>query len=133
MPKTQNELRLRLAVERLLSGAATRTDGRLTLNNLAKEAELSRATVYRATALCEEFLSHSQQKREDHERVLGYAERLRELKQELAQTVRGKNQIIQALQHTVEILAQQVQALTLENAELQTATQQPRDNITPFP
>lgn len=120
-------------MERLLSGQATQTDGRPTLNNLAKEAELSRATVYRATALREEFLSRSQEKVENPERVLGYAERLRELKQELAQTVRGKNQIIQALQHTVEILAQQVQALTLENAKLQAATQQPRNNITPFP
>ncbi|HEU5198752.1 MAG TPA: hypothetical protein VFU32_03900 [Ktedonobacterales bacterium] len=120
-------------MERLLSGTATQTDGRLTIDNLAKEAGVSRATAHRAKALCEEFLSCSQQKREDPELVLGCAERVRELEQQLKQTVRTKNQTIHALQQTVDILAQQIQALTLENEELQAAVSKSLNNITPFP
>jgi len=94
---------------------------------------VSRATVYRATALCVEFHNRSQQVQDSPERVSGYEERLRELEQHLARTVLEKNQIIQDVRRTVEILAQQVQALTLENEELHTALRRTQGNITQFP
>lgn len=45
------EKKLRNAMERLLSGQPTRTDGRLTKTNLHIEAGISRATMNRATAV----------------------------------------------------------------------------------
>lgn len=45
------EKKLRDAMERLLAGKAKRTDGRLTKANLHTEADVSRATMNRATAV----------------------------------------------------------------------------------
>ena len=42
-------------MERLLAGAPLRTDGRLIKENLYREAEVSRATMNRATAVLEEW------------------------------------------------------------------------------
>ncbi|WP_421076865.1 hypothetical protein [Microbacterium sp. IO18] len=50
-----SERRLREAMERLLAGAPLRTDGRLIKENLYREAEVSRATMNRATAVLEEW------------------------------------------------------------------------------
>lgn len=46
---------LRGALTRLVSGKATRTDGRLTVANLAREAGVSRATANRAPAILAEL------------------------------------------------------------------------------
>lgn len=46
---------LRTAMHRLLTGAAHRTDGRLTKQNLWKEAGVSRATMNRAHAILAEW------------------------------------------------------------------------------
>jgi hypothetical protein len=48
---TATEKKLRDAMQRLLSGTAQRTDGRLIKNNLYIEAGVSRATMNRATAV----------------------------------------------------------------------------------
>lgn len=47
----QTEQKLRDAMQRLLTGKAKRTDGRLTKTNLYIEAGVSRATMNRATAV----------------------------------------------------------------------------------
>ena len=49
------ELNLRNAMERLLSGQPTRTDGRLTKANLHIEAGVSRATMNRAAAVMKDW------------------------------------------------------------------------------
>jgi septal ring factor EnvC (AmiA/AmiB activator) len=49
------ESKLRNAMERLLSGQPTRTDGRLTKANLHIEAGVSRATMNRATAVMKDW------------------------------------------------------------------------------
>lgn len=49
------EAKLRNAMERLLTGTAINSDGRLTKSNLAKEAGVSRATMHRANALLVEW------------------------------------------------------------------------------
>lgn len=45
----QNRLKIRRAVQRFANGTTTKTDGSWTAINLAKEAELGRATIYRET------------------------------------------------------------------------------------
>ncbi|SDN38069.1 hypothetical protein [Ensifer sp. YR511] len=46
---------LRAALTRLVCGNATRTNGRLTVTNLAREANVSRATANRAPAIVAEL------------------------------------------------------------------------------
>jgi hypothetical protein len=52
---TSTEQALRGALTRLVSGNASRTDGRLTVANLAREAGVSRATANRAPAILAEL------------------------------------------------------------------------------
>ncbi|WP_328619073.1 MULTISPECIES: hypothetical protein [unclassified Streptomyces] len=52
---TKTEQALRDAMERLLSGQSQHTDGKLTKNNLCREAEVSRATMNRATEILTEW------------------------------------------------------------------------------
>lgn len=52
---TSTEQALRGALTRIVSGNATRTDGRLTVANLAREAGVSRATANRAPAILAEL------------------------------------------------------------------------------
>lgn len=47
----QTEIALRAALARLAEGQPTRTDGRLSAANLAREAGVARATVHRAAAI----------------------------------------------------------------------------------
>ncbi|MER7669780.1 hypothetical protein ABTY61_15090 [Kitasatospora sp. NPDC096128] len=55
-PKTAAALRA--AMTRLLEGRPQRTDGRLTKENLYKEAQVSRATMNRAKAILSEWDAH---------------------------------------------------------------------------
>lgn len=49
---------LRTAMQRLLEGKPRRTDGRWTKENLWKEAQVSRATINRATAILTQWDDH---------------------------------------------------------------------------
>jgi hypothetical protein len=51
----QTEIALRAALVRLVEGRPTRTDGRLSAANLAREAGVARATVHRATTILAEL------------------------------------------------------------------------------
>lgn len=53
--KTNAEVKLRAAMERLLTGTSERTDGRLIKENLYREAGVSRATMNRTPAVLEEW------------------------------------------------------------------------------
>jgi len=52
---TSTEQALRKALTRLVSGDASRSDGRLTVASLAREAGVSRATANRAPAILDEL------------------------------------------------------------------------------
>jgi hypothetical protein len=51
----QSEMALRAALARLVEGRPARTDGRLSIANLALEAGLARATAHRASAIIAEL------------------------------------------------------------------------------
>ena len=53
--RSDSEFKLRAAMERLLSGTAEHTDGRLIKENLYREAGVSRATMNRARPLLAEW------------------------------------------------------------------------------
>ncbi len=127
------ERKLRDAMDRLCNGTSQRTNGQLTVSNLAKEAGVSRATANRAEAVLAEFHNRIIAFQETPEKLPGLRDQNRELERRLAQVTAEKNQIIADLQATVALLAQQVQALTLENERLRTNVAKSAGNVTELP
>jgi hypothetical protein len=124
------ERKLRDAMERMCSGTSRYTDGQLTVSNLAKEAGVSRATANRAEAVLVEFHNRITTLQETPEKLPGLRDQNRELERRLAQVTIEKNQVIAGLQATVNLLAQQVQALTLENEQLRLSATRSASNVT---
>jgi hypothetical protein len=120
-------------MDRLCNGTSLRTDGQLTIRNLAKEAGVSRATANRAEAVLIEFHNRTITLQETPEKLPGLRDQNRELERRLAQVITEKNQIIAGLQATVTLLAQQIQALTLENERLRTSTVRSIDKVMELP
>ena len=97
---------------RLLDGRPERTDGALTVSNLAREAGVSRATANRAVDLLAEFRAAEARHRRSSPQAL--KDRVRSLEAEL-RAVRGAEMAeLRALTRT---LAQHIQVLTLQVAE----------------
>src|SRR6266568_6351617 len=127
------ERKLRVAMDHLCNGTSQSTNGQLTVSNLAKEAGVSRATANRAEAVLAEFHNRIIAFQETPEKLPGLRDQNRELERRLAQVTAEKNQIIADLQATVALLAQQVQALTLENERLRTSAARAVGNVTELP
>jgi DeoR/GlpR family transcriptional regulator of sugar metabolism len=127
------EQKLRAAMDRLCNGTSQRTNGQLTVSNLAKEAGVSRATANRAEVVLIEFHNRVIALQETPEKLPGLRDQNRELERRLAQMTTEKNQIIADFQTTVTLLAQQIQALTLENERLRTSMVRSVDNVTELP
>jgi ABC-type phosphate transport system auxiliary subunit len=127
------ERKLREAMDRLCDGTSQHTDGRLTVSNLAKEAGVSRAAANRAEAVLTEFHNRMIALQETPEKLPGLRDQNRELERRLAQVTSVKNQIISGLQATVTLLAQQIQALTLENERLHANVERSAENVTELP
>ncbi|MER9669537.1 hypothetical protein [Mesorhizobium sp. M0203] len=99
-------------MKRLLAGRPERTDGALTIANLAREAGVSRATANRAGDLLAEFRAAEARHRRSSPQAL--KERIRALEAEL-RAVRGAE--IADLRALARMLAQHIQVLTLQVAE----------------
>lgn len=121
-----SERKLRDAMERLLAGAAVRTDGRVIKENLYREAGVSRATMNRATAVMDEWAR----------RVDGTQPRDREvesLKQSLAERavqIKQLRERVSSLEAQLTIAATAVAELHVENQLLR--GDDPSRNITPM-
>ena len=111
--KTKTDTALRAAMTRLLAGQPLRTDGRLTVSNLAREAGVGRASANRATGILNEFRVAIA--RQQHRRFgpAGSRARIRDLEAELA-TQRARHfEEDKALRATTHRMAQHIQALAL--------------------
>jgi uncharacterized protein (DUF3084 family) len=117
----------------LCNGTSQRTNGQLTVSNLAKEAGVSRATANRAEAVLAEFHNRTIALAETPEKLPGLRDQNRELEHRLAQVTAEKNQLIADLQATVTLLAQQIQALTLENERLRMSVARSVGKVTELP
>lgn len=121
-----SERKLRDAMERLLAGAAVRTDGRVIKENLYREAGVSRATMNRATAVMDEWAR----------RVDGTQPRDREvesLKQSLAERavqIKQLRERVSSLEAQLTIAATAVAELHVENQLLR--GDDPSRNVTPM-
>ncbi|WP_261563305.1 hypothetical protein [Frankia tisae] len=106
------------AMRRLLDGQPQRTDGALTVANLAREASISRATANRATEILARFRGHTSTQAGQADVPATMRERIRQLETEVRELRSRERQEIADLRATVHTLAQHVQALTLENEAL---------------
>src|SRR6266516_6251906 len=104
------ERKLRVAMDRLCNGTSQRTNGQLTVSNLAKEAGVSRATANRAEAVLAEFHNRTIALAETPEKLPGLRDQNSELIRRLAQITSEENKNIAELQATVTLLAQQIGA-----------------------
>ncbi|MEU9286231.1 hypothetical protein AB0D57_16290 [Streptomyces sp. NPDC048275] len=105
---------LRAAMERLLAGRPSRTDGRLTKENLYREADVSRATMNRAHNILAEW---DRRTAATDARTPGEARRddeLRELRSKLKATKRERTQLQGRLDASATVIA----ALHHDNAAL---------------
>jgi hypothetical protein len=108
------------AMQRLLEGRPSRTDGALTIANLAREAGVSRATANRATDIIDRFRTRLDVTA-DEDLPATLRDRIKTLTPQIAEIKQREHQEIADLRATVSTLAQHVQALTLENQALRTA------------
>lgn len=114
---TKTKAALFAARDRLLAGKATKSDGRLTIANLAAEAGVSRATVYRAPNLARSFQATATSR--NRRSQAKPARRIAALEAELAAAHAREAEELRDLRALNNILAQQVQALTLKTIEQQ--------------
>lgn len=116
------EQALRSALGRLASGTAQRCDGELTVSNLAREAGVSRATANRAAEVVAELHRRRSappvEGAEGNQRAETLRERIRHLEAELASAKRSVRAEDGELRRRTALLAQQVQALSLDNHRL---------------
>jgi hypothetical protein len=108
---------LRQAARRLLDGTSLRTDGALTVQNLAREAGVARATAYRSPVLGEfrDAIAYHDARQPG---IAPLRHQIRELNAELAEARRCHAQEAGELRADRNQLLQLVQLLTLERDNL---------------
>ncbi|MEW2522811.1 hypothetical protein [Actinacidiphila alni] len=107
------EQALRAAMDRLLAGSPLYTDGKLTKNNLWREAGISRATMNRASHVLAEWdarVSGSEPSLRDRQ----HTEQITDLRRQLREVKQARKR----LQDQVDASATVIIALVSENASL---------------
>jgi hypothetical protein len=105
---------LRRAQRRLLETRARASNGRLTVANLAREAGVSRATVYRAQELVAAFRCSARLHRASRSpRYRSARDHIEALEAEIAVLKKVERQAISALRSQIDAMAQHIQALSL--------------------
>ncbi|MFJ1598591.1 hypothetical protein [Streptomyces sp. NPDC088261] len=123
-------VRIREAMDRLLTGQATASNGSLTIVALAAEADVHRMALLKR---------HVDLKNEFYERVRTETHQVPETEKRLRETVAKLKTAIADQRAEIEELRQQVTRLTLASAVLaQQSDEQTRrapapDNVVPFP
>lgn len=121
--KSENERKVELAMKTLVDGQSQKTNGDLTVTNLAREAGVSRSTVKRLPHLVAEFRQSAVGiKQDDIER------RAHELSRRLQLKVSREAE----LEEEINVLAHQVHSLALENAALADRLAKLGDNVSPI-
>lgn len=107
-----SELALRQAMARLLSGHPAKTDGRLTVSNLASEAGVSRATANRASVILATFREAVRKSDCGRFAAVSLRGRINGLETKLASSRADARHNTIALQATIETMAQHILVLT---------------------
>ncbi|WP_136661849.1 hypothetical protein [Nitratireductor sp. XY-223] len=117
MKDISTEQALKQAMERLLAGRADRTDGRLTIANLAREAGVSRATAYRCSDIVEAFRCEVKARNGRKPGTAAHRSKITALGAELDSLRASARKERRAHETTINAMAQRIQALTLLTAE----------------
>ena len=121
------EKALREAMDRLFTGRPIRTDGKLTKQNLWREAGVSRATMNRATAVLVDWDNHvSQSAASKHDQA--QAAEIARLRRQL----RDHRHERQRLQDEVDAAATVIAALLAENTALREQIAQRSAGVIPL-
>lgn len=112
--ETPAEQALRAAMQRLLSGRQRHTDGRLTKNNLYREAQVSRATMNRAKDLLAEWDARVAERTVDRGDADSASDKTQDLRRRLEQATRRAN----SLQQKVDAAASVIGLLHADNTAL---------------
>ncbi|MCX5134840.1 hypothetical protein OOK06_22470 [Streptomyces sp. NBC_00340] len=105
-------------MDRLLVGTPQRSNGSLTVAALAREAGVSRASVYRAGEVLELFRQRVDERSSTPDVPATLRDRIRELQGELREARRARHEESIDLRRSVDTLAQRVPALALDNERL---------------
>lgn len=108
---TSSEAKLRAAMERLLTGTAVRTDGRLIKENLYREAGVSRATMNRTRSVLDAWSGHVDSAQPRDKQIEGLKYQLTEQRAE----VRRLRKRIQELDAQLTVASIAVSELHVEN------------------
>ncbi|MFJ6372631.1 hypothetical protein ACIQK5_31145 [Streptomyces virginiae] len=122
------EQALREAMERLFTGTPARTDGKLTKNNLWREAGVSRATMNRATTVLAEW-ENRVGRSPACAREQKQSEEIARLRRRLKDTQRERLEF----QHQVDAAATVIAALLAENSALREQLIKRSAVVVPFP
>ncbi|WP_329588898.1 hypothetical protein OG195_12570 [Streptomyces sp. NBC_01362] len=125
---SRTEKSLREAMERLLAGTPARTDGKLTKNNLWREAGVSRATMNRATNILTEWDS-----RIGTSPANQHAQRQAEELTQLRRKAKAQQRDHKKLQDQVDAAATVIAVLLSENTALRNQLAQRSSVVVPFP
>ncbi|GAA2510495.1 hypothetical protein GCM10023100_33320 [Actinocorallia cavernae] len=138
-PLTDIDQALMDAFERLMHGLSETTDGKITIVNVCTEAEVSRASYYRSPVAqaVKEILEAPQTRRPEPEELRAEVSRLKKAERELRREHASE---VRELKDTLAAYANQIQVLTLRNAELETQSarlferlRQSGDNVAVLP
>lgn len=117
-PLTDIDQALMDAFERLMHGLSETTDGKITIVNVCTEAGVSRASYYRSPVAraVKEILEAPQTRRPEPEELRAEVSRLKKAERELRREHASE---VRELKDTLAAYANQIQVLTLRNAELE--------------
>ncbi len=122
---------LMAAFERLMLGLPQTTDGKLSVTGICAEAGVSRASYYRSpvAAVIKQILEAPQTCRPELDELRGEVARLKKAERELRSAHAAE---VRELRATITVYANQIQALTLANAEPREQAHQHSRNIIPL-
>lgn len=119
MTRADTQTRLEHALTRLLAGQPTSSDGALTISSLCREAGVGRDSYYRSPPQFKDTVVAAFARREAQQpELVTLREENAALKREKKQIVQENARALRELENTIRIYANQVQVLTLRNAEL---------------
>jgi predicted nuclease with TOPRIM domain len=129
MTRATTLTRLEEAMGRLLAGQPTQTDGELTVSNLCAEAGVGRDSYYRSPQIIEKFTAAKANADARKPEFVALREELAEVKRQLKAQTREAAAERRALEETITSYANQIQALALRNAELETQNGRLRERL----